>query len=81
MARPVLRAWGLRTRADGTPDHPRGEAILDQVQHKQRLLRDAWLSQVGHERPGVAPGLPLNEAETKAAEFDAEARMLAQQES
>lgn len=77
MAQPVLRAWGLRTHADGSPDHPQGETILNNVQQKQRLLRDAWLSQVGHERPGVTPGLPLDEAKAKAAEFDAAARTLA----
>ncbi len=79
MAQPVLRAWGLRTKTDGTPDHPRGEAILKLVQQKQRLLRDAWLSQVGHERPGVTPGLPLEEAGPKADKLDAEARVFAQE--
>ena len=74
MAQPVLEAWGLKARADGTPDHPAGPAILAAVQQKQALLRPAWLSHTGHRRPGIAPGLPLAEAEAEAAVFDAGAR-------
>ncbi|MGV3661890.1 MAG: GDSL-type esterase/lipase family protein [Prosthecobacter sp.] len=77
MAHAVLDAWGLKVKADGTPDHPNGAAILAAVKKKHGLLRPAWLSHVGHKRPGNAPGLPLPEAEAKAAEFDAEARRLA----
>ncbi|MDB6071798.1 MAG: Alpha/beta hydrolase family protein, partial [Verrucomicrobiales bacterium] len=77
MAQPVLEAWGLKARADGTPDHPAGAAILEAVRKKQSLLRPAWLSDTGHKRPGIAPGLPLPEAEGKAEVFDAEARRLA----
>lgn len=77
MARAVLDAWGLKVMADGTPDHPDGAAILALVRKKQGLLRPAWLSHVGHKRPGFAPGLPLPEAEAKAAEVDAAARKLA----
>lgn len=77
MAHAVLDAWGLKVRADGTPDHPNGAAILAAIKKKHAILRPAWLSHVGHKRPGNAPGLPLPEAEAKAAEFDAEARKLA----
>ena len=77
MARAVLDAWGLRVNADGTPAHPNGAAILAAIKKKHALLRPAWLSHVGHKRPGVAAGLPLAEAQAQAAEFDAEARTLA----
>lgn len=77
IAWPVLEAWGLKVNADGTPDHPQGAEILKLIQKKHALLRPAWLSYVGHLRPGVAAGLPLEEAQQKAAEFDAEARRLA----
>ncbi len=80
MARAVLDAWGLAVRPDGTPEHVNGAAILAAVKRKQALLRPAWLSHVGHKRPGNAPGLPLPEAEAQAAVFDAEARRLAQDE-
>lgn len=77
MARPVLEAWGLEADPDGTPRHPNGAAILATVRRKHALLRPAWLSHVGHTRPGVGRGLPLDEAEAKAASLDAEARRLA----
>ncbi|MDB6134837.1 MAG: hypothetical protein JWM59_3080 [Verrucomicrobiales bacterium] len=77
MARPVIDAWGLRIKADGTPDTAGGEGILAAVRRKQSLLSAAWLSGVGHLRPGMAPGLPLAEAQAKAAVLDDEARGLA----
>ncbi|OYW76732.1 MAG: hypothetical protein B7Z37_07420 [Verrucomicrobia bacterium 12-59-8] len=77
MAHAVLDAWGLKVKPDGTPDHPNGAAILALVKKKHAILRPAWLSYVGHKRPGNAPGLPIEEAKAKAAELDAEARKLA----
>ena len=77
MAGPVLRAWGLRTDMNGAPEHRNGKAVLELVKQKQQILRDAWLSQVGHQRPGVAAGLPMAIAEEKAAELDGTARALA----
>lgn len=77
MAGPVLRHWGLELTAGGGIDHPHGEEILALVLKKQALLRNAWLTQTGHTRPGVKPGLPLQEAEEQAKALDAEARNLA----
>jgi hypothetical protein len=77
MARPLLDAWGLRVDDQGTPLHPNGSAILALVQQKQRLLKAAWLSETGHKRPGMSAGLPLAEAQAKAAELDKQARELA----
>ena len=36
------------------------------------LLRDAWLTQVGHQRPGVPAGLPVEEAEIRSAQLISE---------
>jgi lysophospholipase L1-like esterase/pimeloyl-ACP methyl ester carboxylesterase len=77
MAQAVLQAWGLKVRANGNPDHINGAAILAAVKQKHAVLRPAWLSHVGHRRPGAAIGLPLHEAEAKAAVFDKEARQIA----
>ncbi len=79
MARQVAAAWGLKMQPDGTPDHPAGAAILAAVVAKQALLRPAWLSHVGHLRPGTKPGLPLHSAEEQAVVFDLAARRLAGQ--
>lgn len=57
--------------------HPNGEAMQKLVQQKQRLLRDAWLTETGHERPGMSKGLPLEEAKRKAVDLEKQIRMLA----
>ncbi|MBS0206872.1 MAG: SGNH/GDSL hydrolase family protein [Planctomycetes bacterium] len=43
------------------------EGLLPLVQQRMSLLRDSYVSAAGHLRPGVAKGLPVAEAEAKAA--------------
>ena len=57
--------------------HPRGGEILKLIHEKQQLLRDAWLTATGHKRPGLKEGLPLPEAQARAAELDRRIRELA----
>ena len=45
------------------------EALLPLVNQRMSVLRDAYVSAAGHLRPGVAKGLPVAEAEAKAAEL------------
>ena len=45
------------------------EALLPLVQQRTYVLRDAYVSAAGHRRPGVAKGLPVDEAEAKATEL------------
>ena len=39
------------------------------IRSRSQLLRNAWLSHVGHKRPGVKKGKPIAEAEKEAAEL------------
>jgi lysophospholipase L1-like esterase len=39
------------------------------IQQRTNLRRDAYVGAAGHKRPGVAKGLPVDEAEAKAAEL------------
>ncbi len=78
IARTILDAWGIVSRPDGVPEHDHGQAILDMIHQKHAVLRLAWLSHVGHLRPGVPAGLPLEEAEKRVAELDAKIRKLAE---
>ena len=55
---------------------PRGLDVLKLVQRKQRVLKDAWLTAIGHERPGMAKGLPLDDAEEQADDLENEIRKL-----
>ncbi|MBI1839285.1 MAG: SGNH/GDSL hydrolase family protein [Verrucomicrobia bacterium] len=55
---------------------PKGKQTLELVQKRQRVLKDSWLTHVGHVRPGMASGKPLDEAEKEAAELDAKLKSL-----
>ncbi len=52
-----------------TLGEPRAAEALGLVQRRQRVLRDAWLSEVGHQRSGLPLGKPLAEAEREASEL------------
>ncbi|WP_435019167.1 SGNH/GDSL hydrolase family protein [Tundrisphaera sp. TA3] len=55
----------------------RSAAIRPILEVRSRMLAAAWLFAIGHKRPGVAPGLPLEEAQEKAEAMDREIRRLA----
>ena len=60
----ILKAWGVESSSE-----PVDELMKLEVQ-RTSLLHDAWLSDVGHKRPGVKAGLPLAEAIAKARDID-----------
>jgi lysophospholipase L1-like esterase len=76
MAKQVLLYLGAKDVENvGSPavmvaENPHGEEILRLVHEQEELLRDAWLNFCGFKRPGVKPGMPVPEAEAKAAELD-----------
>jgi lysophospholipase L1-like esterase len=47
---------------------------LPLVRQRMGLLRDAYLTAAGHERPGIKAGLPIAEAEAQAAKLSAAIR-------
>ena len=74
------RSWriGASRRASSTTprsadqvfsSRPHGLEVLELVRRRQRLLKDAWLTETGHKRPGMTPGLPLDEATRRAGEI------------
>ncbi len=48
---------------------PEGKAFMETIRKRERVLADAYLNAAGHLRPGVGKGLPVDEAEAKAAEL------------
>ncbi|MEO6316589.1 MAG: SGNH/GDSL hydrolase family protein [Chitinophagaceae bacterium] len=44
-----------------------GIAVLALVTERQHVMKDAWLSAIGHNRPGMKAGLPLDEASIQSA--------------
>jgi len=57
--------------------NPHGANVFPLVHQKEELLRDAWLNYCGFNHPGVKKGLPVSEAEAKAAELDEQIREFA----
>jgi len=57
-------------------DYPRGDEVLKLITQKENVLRDAWLTEAGHLRPGHRVGPPVAEAEQKAAELDKKIKAL-----
>ena len=64
LARTILAAWQVdqSTAADAN--------LLALVSQRQKILHDAWLSEVGHLRPGVKPGMPIDQAKREIVEID-----------
>ncbi|HIG28212.1 MAG TPA: lysophospholipase [Verrucomicrobiales bacterium] len=56
LAQSILESWGYSVW------RPLDSELVSLIQKKQTLLHNAWLSHVGHQRPGMKPGLPLVEA-------------------
>lgn len=69
LARAILGAWGV-------PPQKSDAELLQLVTRRQKLLHDAWLSHVGHKRPGVQPGVPLHKARAQAAELEQQINLL-----
>jgi lysophospholipase L1-like esterase len=83
-AQQILLAWGapvseiadVKSAEDLLKRFPNGEAVGKLCQQRQRLLRDAWLSEVGHKRPGVKAGLPMVDAQRQSDELSKQIQSL-----
>lgn len=64
LAATILHAWGI------APSEPVQPTLLDLIHQRQTLLHNAWLTHVGHQRPGMKDGLPMDEAIRKAQELE-----------
>ncbi|HTU26755.1 MAG TPA: SGNH/GDSL hydrolase family protein [Pirellulales bacterium] len=80
IAQQLLRHWAALSTAaseagsgqQAVSAYPHGADVLKLIAEKQRLLKDAWLTATGHKRPGMKAGLPIDEAEQRAAALDSE---------
>lgn len=83
IARELLRHWGFPAAMVDldSPDnilvsHPRGRQVHEKVVQRQTLLRDSWLTAVGHLRPGLPKGRPIAEITPEADRLLAEIQAL-----
>ncbi|AUD01956.1 SGNH/GDSL hydrolase family protein [Spirosoma pollinicola] len=76
MAKSILLGLGEKAIAQASDvvatlaTTPHTAQFVALVAERQRILKDAWLTAAGHERPGMKKGLPLEEAKIKAAKID-----------
>lgn len=50
-------------------DSATSSGLLKLIRQRGRILSDAWLTDIGHQRPGMNKGLPFDEAQAKAKEL------------
>ncbi|MFT4032361.1 MAG: SGNH/GDSL hydrolase family protein [Siphonobacter sp.] len=53
---------------------PKAREFFTLVDTRQKMMKDAWLTAIGHKRPSMNAGMPLAEAKTKEAEMEKEIR-------
>jgi lysophospholipase L1-like esterase len=84
IAQQLLLHWGApsaeinaaTSAAQLVAAYPHGAEVLKLVGERQRVLKNAWLTATGHQRPGMKPGLPLDEAQRRAVVLDGQIRAL-----
>ncbi|MEQ9102686.1 MAG: SGNH/GDSL hydrolase family protein [Imperialibacter sp.] len=78
MAKAVLTYLGLNemVKADNPEEAVsttrNGVKILQLIEDRQAIMKDAWLTSTGHTRPGMNKGMPLPDAQKKYASIAAE---------
>lgn len=74
----ALKPAGLpqfgRLAGSGWLATPEGRDWAAKIRKRGRILTDAWLTETGHLRPGMARGLPIEEALTQAAGLERQIR-------
>ncbi len=70
------RVIAFENKDDLIASHPHGAKILELVQDKQRMTKDAWLTSTGHKRPGMKEGIPIEKALEKWEVIGKQIKML-----
>ncbi|MDP1561423.1 MAG: sulfatase-like hydrolase/transferase [Pirellulaceae bacterium] len=78
IARVIAKAWDLDLSPFLDPSNSDSSAILQLVSQKQELMKHAWLTKTGHQRPGISEGTDILSAELRAANLTKQIRQLCQ---
>ncbi|WNJ17949.1 SGNH/GDSL hydrolase family protein [Pontibacter sp. G13] len=84
MAKALIAQLGEQAFADMAEfeafiaSNPQGGEVFEWVKKRQRMMKDAWLSAIGHAHPRMKQGLPLEEAQAKWVEIGAQIEALLQ---
>jgi hypothetical protein len=63
----LAKATDIQTALSGFKN---SDAAFKLVEERQAIMKDAWLTLIGHKRPGMKVGLPINEALVKRDEIN-----------
>lgn len=79
IAGAILAAWGYPADVVKAPLAwaAQPDELTTTIRARNTLLKDAWLTATGHQRPGMKPGLPLAQAEPQADALTARINALA----
>jgi lysophospholipase L1-like esterase len=76
MAQQVLLNLGENNASDfktietAIASFENGKQVLELIEKRQTITKDAWLSAIGHKRPGMSQGIPLEEAQRKTKQME-----------
>ena len=76
---PAELEWWRKNQGGEYFQTTKAKGFTDAIRKRGRILADAWLTNTGHTRPGMAKGLPLDEAMTQAAALEKQIRDEAKQ--
>lgn len=71
-------AFSTRLASDWAAS-PAGREVATAIRKRRSILSNAWLTETGHLRPGMAKGLPLAEAQSQAAGLEQQIRTTLEQ--
>jgi hypothetical protein len=71
---PASGPWFQKLKASAWFQSPAAKNVTAMIRKRGRLLADAWLTDTGHLRPGMAKGLPVDQATAQAAELGQQIR-------
>ena len=76
MAATLIKALGGDPPGTGAEDYKKftSDPKYKLIDKRRKIRSDAWRTFIGHKRPGVRKGLPIEEAEKQAAELDLKIR-------
>ena len=77
MAKTILLGLGEKVQNANTAEEllsafQNGMQVLQLIDQRQEILKLAWLTATGHQRPGIPDGLPLDEAAKAVQKIDME---------
>jgi lysophospholipase L1-like esterase len=71
IAQAIAKAWDLPVERLDAEEGSVRTKLYELVSKRQHILKHAWLTKTKHTRPGIEPGLPMDQAEEKAKAIEA----------